>query len=84
MSGFRRTSDGWIRLHANYPHHAARLMAALYVSTPRDLEHALLSMTSLAAEDAITANNSVAAAVRTRDEWVATPMFGTASAGPWS
>nr|WP_246223867.1 hypothetical protein [Pseudarthrobacter psychrotolerans] len=82
-SGFRRTSDGWIRLHANYPHHAARLMAALSVSTPQGLEHALLRMTSLAAEAAITANNGVAAAVRTRDEWVATPMYGTASAGPW-
>ncbi|WP_426985999.1 CoA transferase [Pseudarthrobacter sp. Y6] len=83
MSGFRRTSDGWIRLHANYPHHAARLMAALSVSTPQDVEHALLRMTSLTAEEAITANNGVAAAVRTRDDWVATPMHGTASAGPW-
>ena len=82
-SGFRRTSDGWIRLHANYPHHAARLMAALSVSTPQDVERALLSMTSLAAEDAVTAKNGVAAAVRTREEWTATPMHGTAGAGPW-
>jgi crotonobetainyl-CoA:carnitine CoA-transferase CaiB-like acyl-CoA transferase len=83
MSGFRRTSDGWIRLHANYPHHAARLMAGLSVSTPQDVEHALLGMTALAAEEAIMAKNGVAAAVRTRDEWVASPMYGTASAGPW-
>jgi crotonobetainyl-CoA:carnitine CoA-transferase CaiB-like acyl-CoA transferase len=83
MSGFRRTSDGWIRLHANYPHHAARLMAALSVSTPQGVEQALLGMTSLAAEEAITANSGVAAAVRTRDEWVGTPMYATASAGPW-
>lgn len=82
-SGFRRTSDGWIRLHANYPHHAARLTAALSVSTPQDVEHALLGMTSVAAEEAITANNGVAAAVRTRDEWVATPMHASASSGPW-
>jgi crotonobetainyl-CoA:carnitine CoA-transferase CaiB-like acyl-CoA transferase len=82
-SGFRRTSDGWIRLHANYPHHAARLMTALSVSTAQDVEHALLGMTALAAEDAITANKGVAAAVRTREEWAATPMHGTASAGPW-
>ncbi|MET3164354.1 UNVERIFIED_ORG: crotonobetainyl-CoA:carnitine CoA-transferase CaiB-like acyl-CoA transferase [Arthrobacter sp. UYEF10] len=83
MSGFRRTSDGWIRLHANYPHHAARLTSALSVSTAQDVERALLSMTSLAAEDAITANKGVAAAVRTREQWAATPMYGTASAGPW-
>ncbi|RAX45435.1 CoA transferase [Arthrobacter sp. AQ5-06] len=83
MSGFRRTSDGWIRLHANYPHHAARLLAALSVSTPQDVEHALLRMTSLTAEEAITAKNGVAAAVRTREEWAATAMYGTASTGPW-
>ncbi|MCO4273930.1 hypothetical protein NG701_05710 [Pseudarthrobacter sp. HLT3-5] len=83
MSGLRRTSDGWIRLHANYPHHAARLTSALSLSTPQDVEHALLRMTSLAAEEAITANNGVAAAVRKRDEWVATPMHAAASAGPW-
>ncbi|WP_052193819.1 CoA transferase [Microbacterium sp. ZOR0019] len=28
-SGFWRTSDGWIRTHGNYPHHAARLRAGL-------------------------------------------------------
>lgn len=83
MSGFRRTSDGWIRLHANYPHHAARLMQALSVTTPQDVQDTLLRMTSLEAEEAITATNGVAAAVRTRDEWVATPMHATASAGPW-
>lgn len=29
LSGFWRTSDGWVRTHANYPHHRARLLAAL-------------------------------------------------------
>ncbi|MGW2251595.1 CoA transferase [Kitasatospora sp. NPDC001660] len=28
-SGFWRTADGWVRTHANYPHHRARLLAAL-------------------------------------------------------
>jgi crotonobetainyl-CoA:carnitine CoA-transferase CaiB-like acyl-CoA transferase len=83
LSGFRRTSDGWIRLHANYPHHAARLMAALSAGTPPDVDHALLGMTSLEAEEAITAKNGVAAAVRRRGEWLATPMHAAASAGPW-
>jgi crotonobetainyl-CoA:carnitine CoA-transferase CaiB-like acyl-CoA transferase len=83
LSGFRPTSDGWIRLHANYPHHAARLMAALSADTPPDVDHALLRMTSLEAEEAITANNGVAAAVRSREEWLATPMHAAASAGPW-
>jgi hypothetical protein len=83
LSGFRPTSDGWIRLHANYPHHAARLMAALSAGTPPEADHALLRMTSLEAEEAITANQGVAAAVRGRGEWLATPMHAAASAGPW-
>ncbi len=29
LSGFWRTADGWVRTHANYPHHRARLLAGL-------------------------------------------------------
>lgn len=83
LSGFRPTSDGWIRLHANYPHHAARLMEAFSVSTEQGVEHALLQMTSLEAEDAVVAAKGVAAAVRSRNGWTTTPMHTAAAAGPW-
>lgn len=29
LSRFWRTADGWVRTHANYPHHRARLLASL-------------------------------------------------------
>ncbi|MFF3014820.1 CoA transferase [Streptomyces sp. NPDC057939] len=29
LSGFWQTADGWVRTHANYPHHRARLLGAL-------------------------------------------------------
>ncbi|NJQ01201.1 carnitine dehydratase [Streptomyces sp. PLAI1-29] len=29
LSGFWRADDGWVRTHANYPHHRARLLRAL-------------------------------------------------------
>ncbi|QKV94485.1 CoA transferase [Streptomyces sp. NA02950] len=29
LSGFWRAADGWVRTHANYPHHRARLLATL-------------------------------------------------------
>ncbi|RNL86888.1 CoA transferase [Halostreptopolyspora alba] len=29
LSGFWKAADGWVRTHANYPHHRARLLAAL-------------------------------------------------------
>lgn len=31
LSGFWKAADGWVRTHANYPHHRARLLAALDV-----------------------------------------------------
>ncbi|MDR2999330.1 MAG: CoA transferase [Microbacterium sp.] len=36
LSGFWRTSDGWVRTHANYPHHAAALRHALEVDDASD------------------------------------------------
>ncbi len=32
LSRFWRTADGWVRTHANYPHHRERLLAALGVT----------------------------------------------------
>ncbi|MHA7262587.1 hypothetical protein ACX80W_05200 [Arthrobacter sp. TMN-37] len=29
LSGFFQAADGWVRTHANYPHHLGRLLAAL-------------------------------------------------------
>ncbi|MFD6948484.1 carnitine dehydratase [Nocardiopsis sp. TSRI0078] len=31
LSGFWEAADGWVRTHANYPHHRARLLAAVGV-----------------------------------------------------
>lgn len=83
LSGLRPTRDGWIRLHANYPHHRQRLLQALDATTPEEAEAALRSRDSLDAESAIQARGAVAAAVRTRAEWQASDMGRAAAAGPW-
>jgi crotonobetainyl-CoA:carnitine CoA-transferase CaiB-like acyl-CoA transferase len=83
LSGFRRTRDGWIRLHANYPHHEQRLMQALGAATADGVAAALGTMTSLEAEAAIHSHGGVAAAVRSRAEWLASGMGREAGAGPW-
>ncbi|WP_314216756.1 CoA transferase [Pseudarthrobacter equi] len=83
LSGFRPTRDGWIRLHANHPHHRQRLLQALDATTPEEAEAALRSRDSLDAESAIQARGAVAAAVRTRAEWQASDMGRAAAAGPW-
>ncbi|MEZ0449895.1 CoA transferase [Cellulomonas sp. ICMP 17802] len=36
LSGFWRSADGWVRTHANYPHHRARLLAALGLTDSGD------------------------------------------------
>jgi len=36
LSGFWRAADGWVRTHANYPHHRARLLSALDLADPGD------------------------------------------------
>lgn len=83
LSGFRRTRDGWIRLHANYPHHEQRLLQALGAREPEDVDAALLSMAALDAEAVIQAHNGIAAAVRSRNEWMASDMGRAAADGPW-
>lgn len=83
LSGFRRTADGWIRLHANYPHHEQRLLQALGASSAEGAEQELRTMPSLQAEAVIQGNGGIAAAVRTRSEWLATDMGRAASQGPW-
>lgn len=83
LSGFRQTLDGWIRIHANYPHHERGLLQALGAATGEDVDRALLSIPSLEAEALIQAHGGIAAAVRTREEWLGSAMGRAAGAGPW-
>lgn len=83
LSGFRRTRDGWIRLHANYPHHEQRLLQALCASSAAGAEEALQAMSSRDAEAAIQGRGGIAAAVRTRGDWQDSAMGQAARQGPW-
>lgn len=83
LSGFHRTSDGWIRTHANYPHHEQRLLQALGAASPEEAERQLHSMAALEAEAAIQGKGGIAAAVRTRSEWLDSDMGRAAGLGPW-
>lgn len=84
LSRFWRTADGWVRTHANYPHHRARLLAALGV--PEDeravtaAEAALAELSALEAEEAVYAAGGLAVALRTPEEWAAHEQ-GAAVAG---
>ncbi|WP_210505590.1 CoA transferase [Naasia sp. SYSU D00057] len=85
LSGFHPTADGWLRTHANYPHHRAALVRALRLpaeSGRDDARAALRALPSLEAEQRIAEVGGVAAAVRTPDAWSATPQGAAAGAAP--
>ncbi|MFD3715539.1 CoA transferase [Streptomyces sp. NPDC058677] len=81
LSRFWRTADGWVRTHANYPHHRARLLDALGV--PEDVTAvgaALAERSSLEVEEAVYAAGGLAVALRTPQQWAAHEQ-GAAVAG---
>jgi CoA-transferase family III len=74
LSGFWETRDGWLRTHANYPHHRDRLVAALGI--PDDttaLRARLAELTALEAEELVVGAGGIAAAVRTEQQWAEHP-----------
>jgi CoA-transferase family III len=74
LSGFWETQDGWLRTHANYPHHRDRLLAALGIpDSAAALPARLAGMTALEAEELIVGGGGIAAAVRTEQQWAEHP-----------
>lgn len=58
LSGFFETRDGYVRTHANYPHHRTALLTALALplhAGPEDLAHALARRDAASVSGAITA-----------------------------
>jgi crotonobetainyl-CoA:carnitine CoA-transferase CaiB-like acyl-CoA transferase len=80
LSRFWRTADGWVRTHANYPHHRERL---LKVMGPQDtLEAAFAARSALEVEEAVYAAGGLAVALRTPQEWAAHPQAVAVAARP--
>jgi crotonobetainyl-CoA:carnitine CoA-transferase CaiB-like acyl-CoA transferase len=74
LSAFLPAADGWVRTHANYPHHRAALLAALGVTREDDVPAALAERAAVAVEDAVAAAGGCAAAVRDEAAWRAHPQ----------
>ena len=79
-SGFFPTADGWLRTHANYPHHRARLFRALDINHDDALAPALARLTSRDAESRILIGGGVAARVARESEW---RQEASTDPGPW-
>lgn len=81
LSGFWPAADGWVRTHANYPHHRARLLAALQV--PDDwVGAAIAARPALEVEELVVGNGGIAVAVRDRPTWTATGQGRAVAAEP--
>ncbi|MFK0257669.1 CoA transferase [Streptomyces sp. NPDC090445] len=71
LSGFWRTADGWLRTHANYPHHRAALERALGAGagagagglTPERLRAELAGRKAVEVQEAVYAAGGLAVAV---------------------
>ncbi|MFG2355577.1 CoA transferase [Streptomyces sp. NPDC048521] len=85
LSRFWRTADGWLRTHANYPHHRARLLRAL--GLPEALSVAEVAarfaeLPALEAEEAVYGAGGLAVALRTPQEWGAHEQAAAVAARP--
>ncbi|MEV8318481.1 CoA transferase [Streptomyces sp. NPDC059900] len=75
LSRFWRTTDGWVRTHANYPHHRARLLAALGVPERAEEEaedavaRAIAGLTALEVQESVYAAGGLAVAARGPRDW---------------
>jgi crotonobetainyl-CoA:carnitine CoA-transferase CaiB-like acyl-CoA transferase len=72
LSGFFATNDGWIRTHANYPHHRLRLCAVLGLSssvTASEFAAKVASLSAAAVEETAWQHGALAVRVRDPEEW---------------
>ncbi|WP_055566561.1 CoA transferase [Streptomyces atriruber] len=86
LSRFWRAADGWVRTHANYPHHRTRLLAALGVPGDADevavdaVAGVIAGRSALEVEQSVYAAGGLAVAARGPEEW-ATSEQGVLVAG---
>ncbi|WP_221585184.1 CoA transferase [Microbacterium sp. G2-8] len=80
MSGFIRASDGHVRVHANYPHHADAIARATGATDRPALDRAAATMTADELESVVVDAGGIAARVRTEHEW-RDHSHGAATAG---
>jgi crotonobetainyl-CoA:carnitine CoA-transferase CaiB-like acyl-CoA transferase len=72
LSGDYEAADGWVRLHANYPHHATAIATALGVAEDKDaVTAAVAGRPAEEVEHDIVAAGGAAAAMRGRKLWKA-------------
>lgn len=85
LSGFFETADGWVRTHANYPHHLRALCAALGLPETARREELAAVLVGLSATDAEAAACAAGAlCVRVREPQEFASLIAPAPLLEWS
>ncbi|WP_373042091.1 hypothetical protein [Streptomyces sp. NRRL S-448] len=65
LSGFWQAADGWVRTHANHPHHEAALVRALRLpsATPEAVRAAVAGRTAVEVQELVYGEGGLAVAV---------------------
>jgi crotonobetainyl-CoA:carnitine CoA-transferase CaiB-like acyl-CoA transferase len=83
ITGDYRTRDGWIRIHANAPHHRDAALSVLGCGPEHDsVAAAILHWDAQPLEDAMVAAHACAAVMHSRDDWLKHPQGQAVSAEP--
>ncbi len=72
IAGNYRTSDGWIRLHTNYPHHRTAVETLLDAADRDTVQERVSSLSAVELEQAVVDAGGAAAAMRSREQWLET------------
>lgn len=81
LSGFFETADGWVRLHGNYPHHAAVIRAYTGADDKLGVQAAMRARRAEDVERDVRAAGGIAGAVRSVHAWREHPQYQQAIAG---
>ncbi|MGW0456393.1 CoA transferase [Streptomyces tendae] len=85
LSRFWRAQDGWVRTHANYPHHRSRLCEALGLgpdAAEREAAELIAASPAHEVEEKAYAAGALAVALRTPAQWAAHPQGVAVAARP--
>lgn len=83
IAGDYRTRDGWIKLHTNLAHHRRAALSVLDTEPDRGLvAQAVAGWEAEALETAIVAAGGVAAAMRSREQWLRHPQGAAVGTEP--
>jgi crotonobetainyl-CoA:carnitine CoA-transferase CaiB-like acyl-CoA transferase len=83
ISGLYRTEDGWVRVHANFPHHRDGVLALLESPhSPTEVQRRLLGWKAEAFENAAAAKGLCVSALRNVEAWDAHPHAAVVASQP--